>query len=296
MNVYPFIEAEKAEQRNVTLTCASLEVSRTAFYEWHKHLPSTHVLTDANLLDKIKVIYDESRKTYGAPRVFSKLREQGVVCAKKRVARLMRETGLVGRAPRRFKKTTIPSPEMAAAIDLIKRSFGTDTIEINRAWCGDITYVRTWEGWLYLATVIDIASRRVVGYAMADHMRTELIADAMRMALKHRGPEAGLIFHSDRGCQYTSKEFGDLLEDNGVRQSLSRVGQCWDNAVAESFFATLKLELIYQHAWPTRGAARRAITEFIEIFYNYERLHSAIGYQSPARYEAARAVRAAEAA
>lgn len=296
MKVYPFIEAEKAEQRPVKRPCDLLEVSRAAFYEWAKHLPSTHELTDAELLAKIKKIYEKSRKTYGAPRVHKALKDQGVIVAKKRVARLMRETGLVGRAPRRFKKTTIPGPEMAAAIDLIQRSFGAGTIEINRAWCGDITYVRTWEGWLYLATVIDIASRRVVGWAMADHMRTELVADAMRMALEHRRPEAGLIFHSDRGCQYTSAAFGDLLDAAGVVQSLSRVGQCWDNAVAESFFATLKLELIYQNVWPTRAAARRAITEFIEIFYNYERIHSAIGYQSPARYEAAIAVRAAQAA
>jgi transposase InsO family protein len=296
VNVYPFIEAEKAERRNVTLACASLEVSRAAFYEWARHLPTTHELTDAELLAKIKAIFAKSRKTYGAPRVHRALKEQGVQVAKKRVARLMRETGLVGRAPQRFKRTTIPSPATLAAIDLIKRSFGTGTIEINRAWCGDITYVRTWEGWLYLATVIDIASRRVVGWAMADHMRTELVTDAMRMALEHRRPDPRLIFHSDRGCQYTSKEFGDLLDEGGVVQSLSRVGQCWDNAVAESFFATLKLELIYQHAWPTRAAARRAIPEFIEIFYNYERLHSAIGYQSPARYEAVGAARAAEAA
>ena len=296
MNVYPFIEAEKAKQRPVKRPCELLEVSRAAFYQWHKHEPSTHELTDAELLAKIKAIYDKSRRTYGAPRVFRRLKEQGVECSKKRVARLMRETGLVGRAPRRFRKTTIPGPEMAAAVDLIKRSFGAGTIEINRAWCGDITYVRTWEGWLYLATVIDIASRRVVGWAMADHMRTELVADAMRMALEHRRPPAGLIFHSDRGCQYTSAEFGELLEANGVVQSLSRVGQCWDNAVAESFFATLKLELIYQHAWPTRAAARRAIAEFIEIFYNHERLHSAIGYRSPARYEAAKALHVEDAA
>jgi putative transposase len=285
MNVYPFIEAEKAERRNVALACASLEVSRAAFYEWNKHVFTTHELTDAELLAKIRTVYDKSRKTYGAPRVHKALKEQGVQVGKKRVARLMRETGLVGRAPGRFKRTTIPSPETLAAIDLIQRSFGAGTIEINGAWCGDITYVRTWEGWLYLATVIDIASRRVVGWAMADHMRTELVADAMRMALEQRRPDPGLIFHSDRGCQYTSKEFRDLLDENDVAQSLSRVGQCWDNAVAESFFATLKLELIYQHAWPTRAAARRAIFEFIEVFYNQQRLHSAIGYQSPANYE-----------
>lgn len=296
MSVYPFIEAEKAEQRNVKAACATLEVSRTAFYDWEKHLPSTHELTDAELLVKIRTIHKQSRENYGAPRVYKALKEQGVQVGKKRVARLMRENGIVGRLPRRFKKTTLPGPEMAQAIDLIKRSFAAGTIEINRAWCGDITYVRTWEGWLYLATVIDIASRRVVGWAMADHMRTELVADALRMAIEHRRPEAGLIFHSDRGCQYTSDEYGKLLDQHGILQSLSRPGQCWDNAVAESFFATLKLELIYRHAWPTRAAARRAIFEYIEVFYNQQRLHSAIGYQSPAVYEARIAAEIANAA
>lgn len=296
MNVYPFIEAEKVEGRNVTLACASLEVSRAAFYEWAKHIPSTHELTDAELLCKIKTIFDKYKGRYGAPRVHKELQGQGVAVAKKRVARLMRATGLVARPPRRFKRTTIPGPEMAQAIDLIKRCFQTGTIEINRAWCGDLTYVRTWEGWLYVATVIDVASRRVVGYAMADHMRTELVADALCMALENRRPAQGLIFHSDRGCQPGFKEFTDLLETNGILQSLSRPGQCWDNAVAESFFATLKLELIYQQVFPTRAAARRAIAEYIELFYNWQRMHSAIGYQSPARYEATMTARAAKAA
>lgn len=296
MNMYPFIEAEKAEQRNVNLACVTLEVSRTAFYDWAHHEPSIHDRVDAELLGEIKAVHTASKGRYGAPRVFHQLRRQGRRHGKKRVARLMREHGIYGRAPRRFKKTTLPGPEVAAAIDLIKRSFATGTIEINRAWCGDITYIRTWEGWLYLATVIDIASRRVVGWAMADHMRTELVADALHMAIEDRRPEKGLIFHSDRGCQYTSDEYGKLLDEWGIRQSLSRPGQCWDNAVAESFFATLKLELIYQHAWPTRASARRAISEFIEIDYNWTRLHSSIGYQPPAAYEAARAVRKADAA
>lgn len=296
MNMYPFIEAEKESERNVKRTCALLEVSSSAFYDWAKHVPSTHDLADAELLGEIKAVHATSKGRYGAPRVFHQLRRQGKRHGKKRVARLMREHGIYGRAPRRFKKTTLPGPEMAAAIDLIKRSFGAGTIEINRAWCGDITYVRTWEGWLYLATVIDIASRRVVGYAMADHMRTELVADALRMALDARRPEAGLIFHSDRGCQYTSEDYGKILDEHGIRQSLSRPGQCWDNAVAESFFATLKLELIYQHSWPTRAGARRAIAEFIEIDYNWCRLHSSIGYQPPAAYEAALAAAIANAA
>ena len=285
MNIYPFIEAEKAQQRHVKRPCELLEVSRTAYYDWALHIPSAHEISDAELLVKIKAVFAKSKRRYGSPRVHRKLQELGVVCSCKRVARLMRENALVARKTRRFKKTTIPDPKVTEAIDLLKRSFGAGTIEINRAYCGDITYIRTWEGWLYLATVIDIASRRVVGWAMADHMRTELVADALGMAIEQRGPKAGLIFHSDRGCQYTSKDFRALLDAHGILQSLSRPRQCWDNAVAESFFATLKVELIYQQSWPTRAAARRAIFEFIEVWYNQERVHSSINYQSPADYE-----------
>ena len=168
-------------------------------------------------------------------------------------------------------------------------AFVPDANEIDRLWCSDVTYIRTWEGWLYLATVIDVASRRVVGWAMADHMRTELVCDALRMAIHHRRPAPGLILHSDRGSQYTSTVFGDLLDANGIRQSLSRPGQCWDNAVAESFFATLKTELVHMHAWPTRAQARNAIFEFMEVFYNRLRLHSALGYLSPENYQRRRA-------
>lgn len=292
MSVYPFIEAEEAGQRNVRRTCDLLEVSRTAYYEQIDHLPSARETADTELLAKITTIHDASSATYGSPRVHAQLRAGGEACGENRVARLMRGNGIVGRSKRRFKKTTIPDPSAeTTAIDLIKRSFGPGTFQIDQAWCGDITYIRTWEGWLYLATVIDVSSRRVVGWAMADHMRTELVSSALQMALDHRRPEAGLIFHSDRGCQYTSGAFGALLDTNRVRQSLSRPGQCWDNAVAESFFATLKLELIYRQAWPTREAARAAIFAFIEVWYNRQRLHSALGYRSPAAYEAAMAPR-----
>ncbi len=289
MNVYPFIEVEKAEQRNVKRTCSLLEVSRAAFYDWARHIPSTRQRRDEQLLDRIKLVHGDSKGTYGSPRVHAHLRQDGQVCGHNRVARLMQANGIVGRAPRRFKKTTIPDPDAAAAVDLVKRIFGPGTIEVNHLWCGDISYVRTWEGWMYLATVIDIASRRVVGWAMADHMRAELVCDALTMAIDRRRPPAGLIFHSDRGSQYTSEEFTKLLEDNEFRQSLSRPGQCWDNAVAESFFATLKCELIHRHAWPTRARARSAIFEYIEGWYNRRRLHSSLGYLSPADYERMRA-------
>ncbi len=197
----------------------------------------------------------------------------------------MRQRALIGRCQRRKTRTTISDPEAAAA-DLIKRKFGPGTIEVDRVYVGDITYVWTWEGWLYLATVIDLASRRVVGWAMADHMRASLVCDALSMAVDARRPGPGLIFHSDRGSQYTSSDFSDLLEANKVTQSFSRPAQCWDNAVAESWFSTLKHELIHRQSWPTRARARRAIFEYVEVFYNRRRLHSSLGYLSPADYEA----------
>ena len=287
MNVYPFIKAEKAEPTgNVALACRLLEVSRAAFYA---HLtPSARQVSDAELTEKIKAIHAASRGIYGAPRIRRELAHEGVHVARKRVARLMRVAGLAGRCRRRFVTTTKQDPKAdeGRLVDLIRREFGPGVREINAAWVGDITYIPTWEGTLFLATVIDLESRRVVGYSMADHLRTELVADALNMACDQRRPTPGVIFHSDRGCQYTSGAYAALAQDRGVRLSFSRTGQCWDNAVAESFFGTLKDELIYRRAWPTRQAARAAIFEFIEVFYNRRRLHSALGYLSPADYEA----------
>jgi transposase InsO family protein len=287
VNSYPFIEAEKAEQDgNVAMACRLLEVSRAAYYEWSTKVPSARELSDGELAERIKQIHNKSGGRYGAPRITDELRGDGVCVGKKRIARLMALNGLVGRCKRRFKKTTIADPNAETkAIDLIRRNFGVGVREIDTAWCGDITYVRTWEGWLYLATVIDLESRRVVGFAMADHMRADLVTDALQMAINLRRPAPGLIFHSDRGSQYTSGAFRHLLEQNGIVQSLSRPGQCWDNAVAESWFATLKEELIYCHPWPARAMAQRAIFEFIEVFYNRERRHSSLGSISPVEYE-----------
>jgi transposase InsO family protein len=284
--MYPFIEAEKAGQGNVVLTCELFEVSRSAYYDWEKREPSQRELEDAELEKQIERVHRKSRRTYGAPRVHQDLRQQGKRHARKRVARLMRKLGLVGRCPKRWKKTTIADPgAKPTAVDLIGRRFQPGMV-LDRYWAGDITYIRTWEGWMYLATVIDLASRRVVGWAMADHMRAELVCDALKMALRARAPGPGLVFHSDRGSQYTSGDFTRLLAAHGIQQSLSRPRQCWDNAVAESFFATLKAELVNQHPWPTRDKARQAIFEFIEVFYNRQRLHSALGFRSPAAYEA----------
>ena len=291
MNVYPFIEVERAGRRNVKRACALLEVSRAAFYDWVRHIPAAQRRADEKLLSKIKSIHDDSKETYGSPRVHAQLQADGEACGENRVARLMQVNGIVGRSKRRFKRTTIPDPDASGAVvDLVKRVFGPGTIELNKLWCGDISFIRTWEGWLYVATVIDVASRRVVGWAMADHMRSELVCDALQMALDRRRPVPGLIFHSDRGCQYTSQEFTALLDRNEIVQSLSRPGQCWDNAVAESFYSTLKCELVHRHAWPTRARARSAIFEFIEGWYNRRRLHSSLGYLSPSAYERRRSI------
>ncbi len=287
MSALPFIEAERAERRNVAKACELLEVSRSAYYDWRSNAPTARQLADEALGERIQAIYDESRGTYGWPRVHRALRREGICASRKRVARIMRQKGLVGRCRPRWTKTTITDAEVAA-VDLVKRSFGPGTVEVDRIYVSDITYVWTWEGWLYLATVIDLASRRVVGWAMAEHMRAELVCDALRMAIEARQPAPGLIFHSDRGTQYTASEFTDLLTKHEMLQSLSRPRQCWDNAVAESFFASLKTELVDRRSWATRSQARRAIFEYIEVFYNRRRLHSSLGYLTPAEYEARR--------
>jgi transposase InsO family protein len=284
VNCYPFIEAEKQGRRSVKRACELLKVSRAAYYAARGDAPSERDRQDAELTVLITAEHKRSRGRYGAPRIHAELRRQGRRHSRKRVARLMREAGLAGRAPRRWKKTTIPDPAAAARADAIRRDFTTDAARINQRWCGDITYLATWEGWLYLATVIDIASRRVVGFALADHLRTELVADALANAVAARDPAPGVIFHSDRGCQYTSAAFADLAGDCQVSLSVGRKGQCWDNAVAESFFASLKGELTDTRAWPTRAAACRAVVEYIG-WYNGTRLHSTLGYRSPADFE-----------
>ncbi len=284
MRLYPFIEAEKSRQRNVKRACELLKVSRSAYYAARGDEPSDRARQDAELAARVKTVHEESKGRYGVPRVHAQLRAEGKRHSRKRVARLMRQSGLQGRAAKRWKKTTIPDPAAAARADKIRRDFTADASKVNTRWCGDITYIATWEGWLYLATVIDIASRRVVGYALADHLRTELIADALSNAVAARDPEPGVIFHSDRGCQYTSAAFASLAEESQVTLSVGRTGQCWDNALAESFFSSLKGELIDTRSWPTRAGAKRAVVEYI-AWYNGTRLHSSLGYQSPADYE-----------
>jgi putative transposase len=285
MTVHPFIEAEEVAGHSVQNACRLLEVSRAAYDQRRNGVPSRREVTDAELLEQIAAIHTESKGTYGSPRIHKELGQRQVACGRRRVTRLMRLAGLEGRCKKRWRKTTVADPDAELARDLIQRHFGP-CAEIDRRYVGDITYIATWEGWAYLATVIDLASRRVVGWALADHMRSELVEDALSMAFAHRAPEKGVIFHSDRGCQYTSRDFAELAGTNGVVLSVGRKGECWDNAVAESFFATIKRELIDTRSWPTRTGLRRGVFEYIEGWYNTRRLHSTLGYLSPAQYEA----------
>ena len=286
MKVYPFIAAEKAAAGNVVRACSLLSVSRSAYYEWSRQALSARKREDERLTSQVERIHRESRGTYGAPRVQQKLCQDGIRTSRKRVARLMALRGLAGRFKRRSRRTTMSDGSRSGA-DLLERRFAPGHLGLNEAWVSDITYIRTWKGWAYLAVVIDLASRRVVGFAVADHMRTSLVLEAMTMALLSRHPRPGLIVHSDRGSQYTSEAFRALLERHALRQSLSRPRQCWDNAVAESFFSTLKQELIHRTPMTTVHTTRTAVFEYIEVFYNRQRIHSSLGGQPPATYERA---------
>jgi putative transposase len=263
--------------------CRLLGVSRQGFYQWRDRPPSQHELDDASLSAWIRKIHAGHGGRVGVRRVHDELRRAGVVCSHKRVHRLMRAAGLRSVHPRPYKRTTVPDRFDPRLADLLARDFAA--ADPDRAWVGDVTYIKTWTGWAYLATVIDCYSRRVVGFAVADHMRTDLIIDALRMAIIHRDPPPGVIFHSDRGAQYTSTEFRAFCHANDVRPSVGRTGICYDNAVAESFFATLKKELIHVHPWPNIDTLRVAVFEYIESYYNRRRRHSTIGYDTPIEYE-----------
>ena len=286
MNRYPFIEAEKTGKHNVKRACELLKVSRSAYYHHVRAQQSPRQRVDAELTERITALHAVSKGTYGAPRVHADLADAGLRHGRKRIARLMRIAGLAGKSPRRWRTTTIPDPHAGRRPDLVERDFTVDAAAVDTRWCGDITYINTWQGWLYLATVIDLASRRIVGWAVADHLRTDLVDEALTDALKRRRPPSGLVFHSDRGCQYTSAQHARLAAAHGIRLSVGRRGQCWDNAVAESFFSTIKTELIHRQPWPTHTAARQAIFDYIEGWYNTRRRHSTLGYLSPAAFEA----------
>jgi putative transposase len=262
--------------------CRVLEVSTSGYYAWLKRAPSMWEREDAVLTDRILWIHLRSRGTYGAPRVHAELADEGVHVGRKRVARLMRAAGLRGVSRRKRPSTTVREPRQRPAPDLVDRDFTAGGP--NKLWVADITYVPTWTGHLYLAVVVDAWSRRVVGWAMATHLRTELVLDALDMAIRQRHP-VGVIHHSDQGSQYTSLEFGRRCREAGVRPSMGSVGDAYDNALCESFFATLECELLDRVHFRTRRDAAAGMFDFIEGWYNPHRRHSSIGYTSPVRYE-----------
>ncbi len=281
MSVYEFIEGEKAEY-SVSLMCRVLGVARSGYYAWRTRGASARVAANSELIERIREVHTGSRGTYGYPRVYAELRSQGVV-GRNRVARLMRAAGLTGCRGKAFVRTTRQDGAAQTAPDLVERIFISDSPD--RLWVADFTYVPTGEGWLYLAFVLDAYSRRIVGWSMAEHMRAELVVDALSMAVSRRNPAGGLVHHSDRGSQYTSVEFGTRIREAGILPSMGSRGDAYDNAMAESFVATIKKELVHRHSWPARAAARTAIFEYIECFYNPRRRHSALGYLSPCEYE-----------
>ena len=233
--------------------------------------------------NKINVVHAQNAGTYGSPRVWRELRDEGERVSRKRVARLMKEEGLKGIPKRRFRRTTDSSHGLPVAPNLLNRKFCADAP--NRVWASDISYVRTWEGWLYLAVIIDLFSRRVVGWSIADNMRTELVLEALSRAVSLRRPPPGLMNHSDQGSQYASTDYRNALKKHRMVMSMSRKGDCWDNAAVESFFSTLKRELLYPGVWPTKSGARKCIASYIDDYYNTRRRHSSLDYVSPVEYE-----------
>jgi putative transposase len=283
VTVFGFIAAEKTSHA-VTTMCRVLGVSRSGFHAWERRAPSARALADRVLMGRIAEIHTGSMQTYGSPRVHAELRlEDGIRVGRKRVERLMRAAGLSGQLKRRREKTTIGVQGVRTAPDLVGRDFTAS--EPNRLWCADITYLRTWEGWLYLASVMDLYSRAIVGWALADHLRAELVIDALEMAVARRRPSPGLVHHSDQGSQYTSLVFTRRCRGVGIDVSMGSRGDCFDNAAIESFHASLKKDLIHRRSWPTKAEARTAVFEYIEAFYNRRRRHSRLGMRSPLEFE-----------
>ncbi len=275
---YEFIDGEKANYPIVWM-CRWAQVSKSGFYEWRDRPASATAERRAGLVVRIRQVFADADGASGYRRVHAQLERDGVEAGPELVRQIMAVEGLVACQPRPFRTTTIADGAVAGPVDLCARDFGAEATGVKLV--GDITYIRTWDGWVYLATVIDCHSRMVLGYAMADHMRTGLVIDALAMARRNVNLTDGCIFHSDRGTQYTSAELAVYLDANNMRGSMGRRGQCWDNAMAESFFAALKNEFVYRTVFPTRRKAISSIANWIEIRYNRKRLHSAIGYRTP---------------
>jgi len=263
--------------------CHVLEVSRSGYYDWLNRKPSKRQLENEKLKLEITKIYWRHKGHYGSPRIYRELRKKGYKCNIKRVARLMSVLGLKAIRKKKYKRTTDSNHNLPIKDNLLGRNF--NVTQPNKVWVSDITYIPTARGWLYLTVVIDLYSRKVVGWSMNRRMTKQLVIDALDMAIKNRDPDKGLIFHSDRGSQYASHKFQRKLWENGFRSSMSRKGDCWDNAVAESFFATLKTELIYDNKYLNRKQARQDIFQYIAIYYNRIRIHSTLDYKSPENYE-----------
>ena len=281
--IFGFVYAEKA-RHSISTLCRVLGVSRSGYHAWATGPLSARALEDARLTERIREIHRANRKVYGSPRIHAELvLADGKRVARKRVERLMRQAGISGMIRRKRGRTTIRVPGVRVCEDLVDRDFATAAP--NRVWVADITYLRTWQGWLYLVAVQDLYSRRIVGWSMADHMRSELVLDALQMALANRRPAPGLIWHSDQGSQFVSLAFGQHARAAGIAQSMGSKGDCYDNSVAESFFATLKKELVDRRSWPEKSELRSEIFDYIETFYNRRRRHSTLGMLSPIDYE-----------
>jgi putative transposase len=265
------------------LMCKILEVSRAGYYHWEKRKTSCRNIEDWRLLEMIRYHYNRSRGTYGLPRIYAAIRKEGLKINKKKIARLMREGKIRAKTKRKFKITTVQNTKAAASKNILKGNFNSK--KENRIWTSDITYLWTKEGWLYLAVIMDVYSRKIVGWSLSSSLSAELVIKALMMAIVHRKPEEGIIVHSDRGSQYTSNAVRKLLKSYQITQSMSSTGNCYDNAITESFFHTLKTELIFWNNYQTREEAKRSIFEYIEVFYNRERLHSALNYLSPFEFE-----------
>lgn len=280
---YRFI-AQQQRQYSVGRMCVMLQISRSGYYVWKKRQPSQREQNNRALIDHIRRIYKLSRKTYGSPRVYAQLKKQGYPCNKKRVARLMRQEGLQGQRKYRKVMTTHSKHNFPVAPNVLNREFQAE--KPNQKWVADITYIPTQEGWLYVAGVLDLFSRKIVGWDMASQMDATLVENALRMALYQRQPGTGLLHHSDRGSQYAGHQIRNILAANRVQVSMSGKGNCYDNAVMESFWGTLKNEWVHHQKYQTRSQARTDIFSYIEGFYNTVRLHSTLGYLSPAEFEA----------
>jgi len=279
---YEFITGHRSTLR-VKKMCQALRVSRSGYYDWQNRGQSQRDLSNEVLLEQIEKTYRESRGTYGSPRITAELRANGDSCGNKRVARLMRINGIAAKTKRRFKVTTDSGHNQPVAANLVNRKFEAE--KANRLWSSDITYIPTNEGWLYLSVVLDVYSRRIVGWSMNRRLTKELALDAVNQALRYREPGSGMIFHSDQGSQYASDKFRELLDNHDIKASMSGKGNCYDNAITETFFHTLKTELVYFERYQTREEARLSIFEYIEVFYNRKRRHSAIGYKNPVEFE-----------